>query len=132
VVSGQETRVSSFRDLIAWQKAIDLAECVYSVTARFPSDERFGLTSQLRRCAVSIPSNIAEGHGRLTTKDWQHFLSQARGSALELETQLVLAARLHFGEAEAVQAAVDRAQEVARIVNGLLNSTRDRAARKPT
>jgi four helix bundle protein len=122
--------MSSFRDLIAWQKAMDLAESVYDVTRSFPADERFGLISQLRRCAVSIPSNIAEGHGRLTTRDWQHFLSQARGSAMELETQLLLAARLHFGNESAVMTAVANAQEVARIINGLLNSTRNRPDRK--
>ena len=122
--------MSTFRDLIAWQKAMDLAEDVYAVTARFPSEERYGLTSQLRRCAVSIPSNIAEGQGRLTTRDWQHFLAQARGSALELETQLLLASRLGMGTEADVHHAIGQAQEVARIINGLLNSTESRPARK--
>jgi four helix bundle protein len=120
----------SYRDLIAWQKAMDLAQEVYSVTARFPADERFGLTSQVRRAAVSIPSNIAEGHGRLTTRDWQRFLGQARGSALELETQLLLAARLQIGIDRDIGQAIEHAQEVARLINGLLNSTQAREPRK--
>jgi four helix bundle protein len=122
--------LNSFENLIAWQKAMDLAEEVYSVTTAFPPDERFGLTSQLRRCAVSIPSNIAEGHGRLTTRDWQHFLGQARGSALELQTQLLIAARLRIGRGPEVDHALTNAQEVARLINGLLKSTRTRQPRK--
>jgi four helix bundle protein len=122
--------MSSYRDLIAWQKAMDLAEEVYGVTTRFPIEEKYGLTAQMRRCAVSIPSNLAEGHGRLTTRDWQHFLSQARGSAMELETQLLLAARLQIGIKHDIEHAVDHAQEVARLINGLLNSTRTRPDRK--
>jgi four helix bundle protein len=121
----------SFRDLIAWQKAIDLAVRVYELTSHFPGDERFGLVSQLRRCAVSIPSNIAEGHGRLTTKDWQHFLSQARGSGLEMQTQLILAERLKFAEERAIGETLAAAEEVCRILNGLLASTADRLERKP-
>ncbi|HET7433598.1 MAG TPA: four helix bundle protein [Thermoanaerobaculia bacterium] len=122
--------MSSYRDLVAWQKAMDLVEEVYSLTAAFVAEERYGLTAQMRRCAVSIPSNIAEGHGRLTTKDWQHFLSQARGSAQELETQLILAARLRLAREDLVSHAIARAEEVARVINGLLNSTRARPARK--
>jgi four helix bundle protein len=122
--------VSSYRDLIAWQKAMALAEEVYALTARFPSEERFGLVAQLRRAAVSIASDIAEGHGRLTTKDWQHFLAQARGSTHELETQLLLASRLRFVEGEPAQSAIKHAEEVGRIINGLLNATRNRTTRK--
>jgi four helix bundle protein len=120
----------SFRDLIAWQKAMDLAQEIYAITAEFPADERFGLTSQLRRCAVSVPSNIAEGHGRLTTRDLQHFLGQARGSLLELQTQVILAGRLHPGRRDSLLAAMEHADEVGRLLNGLLNSTTRRATRK--
>jgi four helix bundle protein len=109
---------------------MSLAESIYHLTADFPSEERFGLVTQMRRCAVSVPSDIAEGHGRLTTRDWQHFLSQARGSAQELETQLMLSQRLGLGDTDGIQAALSRAEEVGKIINGLLQSTRARSARK--
>ena len=124
--------MSSFRDLVVWQKAMDLVEEVYAVTRAFPADERYGLTAQSRRCAVSIPSNIAEGYGRHTTKDTQHFLAQARGSILELQTQLILATRLQIGEGDAVRAAIGHAEEVGRVLNGLMLSTARRPARKTT
>ena len=107
-----------------------LAESVYRATGDFPTEEKYGLVAQLRRCAVSIPSNIAEGNGRLTTRDWQHFLAQARGSVLELETQLILAQRLGFGDSKEVDACLHEAEEIGRIINGLLSSTRSRATRK--
>jgi four helix bundle protein len=122
--------VSSFRDLIAWQKAMDLAVEVYQLTGTLPEAERFGLQSQMRRAAVSIPSNIAEGNGRLTTKDWQRFLGQARGSANELETQILLSGRLRFVEEPVAERVLLQVEEVGRIVNGLLNSTRSRRSRK--
>ena len=122
--------MASFRDLIAWQKAMSLAEDVYGLTASFPADERFGLVAQMRRCAISIASDIAEGHGRLTTRDWQHFLAQARGSSHELETQLLLAARLEIGPIQDVERVVAEAAEVGKIINGLLRSTRTRPQRK--
>ena len=120
----------SYRDLIAWQKAMSLAESVYAVSSQFPTDERYGMTAQIRRCAVSIASNIAEGHGRLTTKDWQHFLSQARGSANELETQLLLSIRLRLAPQGSLERVLTDAEEVDRVINGLLNSTRSRPPRK--
>jgi four helix bundle protein len=122
--------MSSFRDLVAWQKAMDLVESAYAVTREFPSEERYGLIAQIRRSAVSIPANIAEGHGRMTTKDWQHFLAQARGSALELETELLIAARLGIAQRARLEEVIERAQEVGRIINGLLNSTANRLRRK--
>jgi four helix bundle protein len=84
----------TFRELVVWQVAMDLTEQIYRATATFPADERFGLTSQMRRAAVSIPSNIAEGHGRNSTADFRHFLGIARGSAREIETQVLIAERL--------------------------------------
>lgn len=86
-----EHTVKSYRDLVAWQRARELVKETYLLTAAFPAGERFGLVSQMNRSAVSIPSNIAEGYGRATTQDYLHFLRIARGSAYELETQLVLA-----------------------------------------
>jgi four helix bundle protein len=121
---------STYRDLIAWQKAMDLAQEIYAITSGFPAEERYGLISQMRRCAVSIASDIAEGEGRLTTRDWQHFLSQARGSTHEHETQLILSPRLNFGDVSRIDHGLERAQEVGRIINGLLNSTHTRPDRK--
>jgi four helix bundle protein len=86
----------SYRDLIAWQRAMDLVEAIYKATRRFPKDELYGLTSQLRRAAVSVPSNIAEGQGRLTSGEFKQFLGHARGSLLETEAQILLAGRLQY------------------------------------
>jgi four helix bundle protein len=81
----------TYRDLIAWQKAMKFVSELYAVTHRFPGEERFGITNQLRRAAVSVPSNIAEGQARFSQKGFHHFLSQARGSLVEIETQLLIA-----------------------------------------
>ena len=88
--------VSSHKDLIVWQKGIQLCKVVYGATEKFPKEEIYGITSQMRRAAVSIPSNIAEGRSRNTTKDFLHFLSIALGSASELETQIEIAKELSF------------------------------------
>lgn len=88
--------VKSFRDLDVWHLGVELAETVYRVTARFPKSELFALTSQMRRAAVSIPSNIAEGRARNSSREFLHFLSISRGSLAELETQLELAIRLDY------------------------------------
>ncbi|SRR5260221_616105 len=122
---------ASVYQLIAWQKAMNLVEHVYRSTASFPREERFGLTAQLRSCAVSIPSNIAEGHGRLTRGEWRQFLGQARGSALEMQTQLLLSKRLGFGDPAALDADMALADEVGRIINGLLTTEHQRQPRKP-
>ena len=114
--------VKSYRDLIAWQKAMDLAASVYRVTEAFPSREQFGLSNQMRRASVSIPSNIAEGQGRGTTKDYVHFLHISRGSLQELETQLLLAQRLNFAVESDVQSLLSLCDEVSRLVSGLINA----------
>lgn len=85
-----------FKELKVWQKSMDLVVDIYTVTTNFPTDEKFGLISQLRRCAVSIPSNIAEGAGRDSDKEFLYFLSIALGSSFELETQLILSQRLNL------------------------------------
>jgi four helix bundle protein len=111
-----------FKDLIVWRKAMDLARKVYEVTTKFPTDERFGLISQMRRCAVSIPSNIAEGQARGSAGEFKHFLGIARGSLAELETQSQLAEELGM-LAETPHAEVNSSiQEVGRMLNGLINS----------
>ena len=89
-------KTSDFKELKVWQKAIDLTATVCSITKQFPSEEKFGISSQMRRCAVSIPSNITEGHGRSTKNDYFHFLSIARGSVCELQTQLIISEKLEF------------------------------------
>jgi four helix bundle protein len=118
-------RTRHFRELIAWQKAMLLARKVYAFTAELPKSEQFGLVSQMRRCSVSAPSNIAEGHGRLTDRGFRVFLAQARGSVFELETQLQLAADFHFCAEAAAQGLMDDCNEVARIINGLLKKLED-------
>jgi four helix bundle protein len=90
----------SYKDLVAWQRAMELVTATYKSTAGFPKEEQFGLTSQLRRAAVSIPSNIAEGQGRLSEKEFRYFLGQARGSLMEVETQFQIAQNLGYLQAE--------------------------------
>jgi four helix bundle protein len=114
--------VKSFRDLIVWQKAMDFVTEVYRATSSFPADERFGLTQQLRRCSVSIPSNISEGHGRCTTVDFLRFLSIAYGSQNEAQTQIMIARRLGYLGEQAAGNLLERAVEIARLLNGLTNS----------
>jgi four helix bundle protein len=118
--------VRSYRDLIVWQKAMDLVVQCYNLTKNFPNSELYGLTSQLRRAAVSIPSNIAEGHGRSSTKAYVNHLMIAHGSLMELETQLILSARLDYCSTEESQATLKTTEEIGRMIQGLkrsLNST---------
>jgi four helix bundle protein len=112
--------VQTFRDSIAWQKAMELTTLIYSATRSFPKEEMFGLTNQLRRASVSIASNIAEGQGRLTTGEFIHFLGMARGSALEVETQLELSCRLGLGDRQELLDVQARATEVVRILNAAI------------
>jgi four helix bundle protein len=109
-------------DLIAWQKAMTLAEAVYRISAALPTDERFGLTAQMRRAAVAIPSNIAEGQGRRTDGEFLNLISVAHGSVRELETQLMLCERLGFLDGQRVAAVLKQTAEVGRLINGLANS----------
>ncbi len=103
---------------------MELAEVVYAATRSFPKEELFGLTSQLRRAAVSVASNIAEGQGRLSSGEFTHFLGMARGSALEVETQIELAMRLGLGSEAELKAASSKATEVTRILNAALTTLR--------
>ncbi|HSA94050.1 MAG TPA: four helix bundle protein [Terriglobales bacterium] len=109
---------------MAWQKAMDLAEAVYGGTENFPKHELYSLTSQIRRAATSVPSNIAEGQAHYSKPEFRHFLRHARGSLAELETQILLARRLHYLTEEAAQRLITLADEVGRITNGLIDSTR--------
>src|ERR1700691_5822003 len=99
--------ITSFRDLKAWQKAMDLSVEIYELTRGFPREEIFGLASQLRRSAVSIPSNIAEGQGRSGTREFQQFLSVARGSLCEPQTQLEIARRAGLGSPKSIDDAIE-------------------------
>ena len=110
-----------YRDLIAWQKAKRLALDVYRCTRKFPRDEIYGLTSQMRRAAVSVPSNIAEGKGRYSQKELVHILYLARGSLLELETQLSIARDLDYIDLLAFKTLESETEELGRILNGLIN-----------
>lgn len=117
-----ERTVKSYRDLVAWQRARELVKEVYLLTASFPIGERFGLVSQMDRAAVSIPSNIAEGYGRSTTQDYLKFLRIARGSAYELETQLVLAVDLGLCDDARARRIAGLLQEVIRVLQGLVTA----------
>src|SRR5262245_48192872 len=112
----------NYRDLIAWQKAMDLVEMVYKVTGQIPREELYGLTNQLRRAVVSIPSNIAEGQGRNSTNDFKRFLIIRHGSLREVETQILIAERLHYLSRAQIEPLMYLTSEVGRLINGLINS----------
>ena len=114
--------VRSYKDLVAWQKSMELVTAVYRASQGFPKEEIFGLVSQIRRSAVSVPSNIAEGHARTSKKEFQYFLSNARGSLAELETQLTIAHQLAYIDETRINQLLDRLGEVGRILNGLLTA----------
>lgn len=113
--------IKSYRDLIVWQKAMDLVVNVYKKTKGFPREELYGLTSQLRRAVVSVPSNIAEGQGRNSTKEFLHHLSIAYGSPCEVGTQVLIAHRLGYLERREVDGFDELSSEVGRLINGLSN-----------
>jgi four helix bundle protein len=114
--------VQSYRDLIGWQKSMDLVVEVYRSTESFPKAETYGLMAQLRRAAVSIPSNIAEGHDRISTGEFKQFLGHARGSLVEVETQILISQRLGYLEPSQSTNLLQRTAEIAKILNGLLGS----------
>ncbi len=117
-------RVRSFRDLQVWQRSMELTVLIYKLTASFPREEVYGLTSQLRRCAVSVPSNIAEGQGRLNTREFKQFLGIARGSNCELQTQLEIAQRLGFGDPSQIDQAEGLAHEIGKMIFTILGKLR--------
>ena len=114
----------TFRDLIAWQKSIQLTKIVYQVTKAMPDTERFGLISQMRRAAVSIASNIAEGNARQTLSDYIHFLVIARGSLAELETQITIARELKM--LQETDSLIELLEETDRLVQGLIRSLQNK------
>ena len=118
--------LKNYKDLIVWKKAYYLCLEVYRVTKGFPADERYGLTSQLRRAAVSVPSNIAEGYGRRTTPDYIRALYIAYGSVCEVETQILLARDLHYVKAAEMKLLEDHIGEVERMLTALINSLEEK------
>ncbi len=114
--------VQSFRDLLVWQRSIQLTAATYRLTESFPRTEVYGLTNQIRRSAVSIPSNIAEGQGRLNTGEFRQFPGVARGSNCELQTQLEIARVPGFGEIKQIEEAEGLSAEVGKMINAILKS----------
>lgn len=120
--------VRHYRELKVWQVAMELAEQCYLVTREFPKEELFGLTSQIRRAAGSIPANIAEGQGRRSTKEFLHHLSIARGSLMEVETHLLLSRRVGMLNPEALERLLRTADEIGRMLSGLQSALKKAAS----
>ena len=114
--------INSFRDLRVWQSGMDLVTQVYKLTQFFPREEQYGLTSQMRRAAVSVPSNIAEGHARESSKEYLNHLSITQGSLAELQTQIEIAARLDFAPAEAARQLLELSAALSRQIFALRNA----------
>jgi four helix bundle protein len=114
-----QKKPQNYKDLVVWQKGIAVAKSVYVLTAKFPAEEKFGLVSQMRRAAVSIPSNIAEGQARHTTGEFIQFISHAEGSTAELETQLILSVELGFTAKEQTSGEFILLDDIRRMLNGL-------------
>jgi len=112
--------IETYKDLFVWQRSIQMTVAIYRFTHAFPADERFGLTSQLRRAAVSVASNIAEGYGRGSRGEYKHFLGMARGSNSEVQTQLIIARELGFGDPERLSEAESLSEEVGKMLTSLL------------
>ena len=119
-------RGSTYRDLIAWQKAMDMVVAIYAASRPFPSLEQFGLTAQLRKSAISVVSNIAEGQARGSINDFIRFLHISRGSLAEAETQLLVGHRLEYVTRDVIRPAWDVMQDVGRLLNGLIESMETR------
>ena len=113
--------VKSHKDLLVWQRSMDLVETVYRLTGSFPSVEQWGLVSQMRRAAISVPSNIAEGYGRQATGEYRHHLSIGRGSLLELETQVLLAKRLRYLQPADADSVLNEIEEISRMIATLVS-----------
>ncbi len=116
------TYTRGYRDLVAWQRAMELVDEVYEVSESWPSREQFGLIQQVRRSAVSVPSNIAEGNGRSGSREFRHHLSLAHGSLCEMETQLLIARRRQFTNDETIERTLRLSDEVGRLLRGLMRS----------
>ncbi|MFZ4413737.1 MAG: four helix bundle protein [Bacteroidales bacterium] len=118
--------MNSYKELIVWQKAMDLIVEVYHATGDYPKEEKFGLSSQMRRAVVSIPSNIAEGFGRKTTVDFIHFLHIARGSLYEFQTQAEASMRLSYLSDQNCTQLIEKSVEIEKLLNGLIHSLKNK------
>lgn len=118
--------MGSFKELFVWQKSMDLVTNLYKFTENFPKTEMYGLSSQMRRCAVSVPSNIAEGHSRRSTLDYLQFLKIARGSLAELETQLIITKNLNYISEETFIFNEQRILEISKMLNALITSIKNK------
>src|SRR4051812_45136150 len=116
------TMIRHYKDLIVWKKAMELVTEVYRVSGTFPSDERFGLIAQIRKAVISIPSNIAEGQARMTTGKFRQFLGHARGSLMEVETQILVAQNLAMTKVSSLGKVNSLITEVGKLLNGLISS----------
>lgn len=114
--------IKDFKDLIVWQKAMELVTEVYKLVKKLPKEELFALSDQIRRSAISIPSNIAEGQGRNSTKEFNRFLAIAKGSKAELETQLLLCVKIKYLEDSEIETAINLIQEIGKMLNALQKS----------
>lgn len=119
---GERPRVESYRDLIVWQKAMDLVVAIYRETDGWPPSEKYGLTQQLRRCVVSVPSNIAEGQCRRSDREFAQFLRIAHGSLREAETQIMLGQRIGYCSIESESRYLERTAELGRLIQGLIRT----------
>ena len=121
--------LKSYRDLLVWQRAMELVVLVYRITAEFPQREIYGLTAQMRRASVSVPSNIAEGYGRGTRKEYIQFLSIAQGSLKELETQAILAERLNYSPPPKIEELLSETERVGKMLGSLIRSLKTGSSR---
>jgi four helix bundle protein len=122
----EPTKVRTYRDLRVWQKSMDLVEASYKLAKPLPAQETYGLISQIKRAAVSIPANIAEGHGRKRTGDFLHHLSIAHGSLMELETHFFIAQRLAYVQMANIEPLLRRTNELSRMLSGLVQKLREK------
>jgi four helix bundle protein len=118
-------KINTYRDLLVWQKSMNLVTSIYQRTATFPQSENYGLTSQIRRCAISIPSNIAEGYGRNSTGDYKRFLRISVGSLFELQTQIEIAFNLKYISNEVFQEMLSNTNELDRMLGSLISKIKD-------
>lgn len=117
-----DTEIRSYRDLKVWQRAMNLAEACYRITRRFPKDELYGMVSQIRRAAASVPANIAEGHGRNSRGEYIQFLRVAQGSLKELETHVLLAQRVGLAEEKTASGILDASEVLGKMLRALIRS----------
>lgn len=126
-MSGERVGIRSHRDLLVWQRGMELAALVYGLARELPAEEKFGLVSQMCRAAVSVPANIAEGHGRAAPREFAHFLSIAKGSVMEVETLIMLTSRLGYVAESRISALLARTDEIGRMLTTLRERVNDRA-----